>query len=109
MKMTEEENLRQKKLEELQEKARRQEEEQKTLETEGQISLMLRRTMTEEARQRLNNVKLVNRELYMKAVQAVISIVQQGYVREKITEEQVLQILDKLREKKDFTITRKQK
>ncbi len=106
--MATEEELRQKKMEELQQAyAQQKDAEQKQLEMEMHAQAMLKRYVDEKALERLNNVKLVNKELYAKAFQAVMSLVQRGYVREKITEEQIKQVLCKLRPEKDFTIRRK--
>lgn len=108
MKMSEEENLKQKKLEELQEKMKKQQEtQQQEYERESQMQSMLKRYLDEEARQRLNNVKLVNKELYTKAFKAIMMMMQRGYVQGKLNEVQVKEILMNLKEDREFKITRK--
>ncbi|GEM_PF-6368910 len=100
--------MRQKKLEELQEAYRQQKEAQeKQMDAEMQAHSLLKRYLDEKALERISNVKIVNKELYSKAFQAVMSFVQRGYVTEKINEEQIKQILFKLRPEKDFKIVRK--
>src|SRR3989344_2795722 len=74
---------------------KQQEEDQKKQEAESQLQSVLKKILTEEARQRLANVRLVNPEQHAKAIQAVIDLVQKGYVREKITDEQLKEILRK--------------
>lgn len=103
-----EEELKQKKLEEL-EAAYQQQKEigQKRLEAEMQAQSLLKKYVDEKALERLGNVKLVNMELYSKAFQAVMSLVQRGYLTEKINDEQIKQILYRLKPDKDFKIVRK--
>ncbi len=106
--MATEEELRQRKIEELQQTYQQQREaEQRQLEAEIQAQALLKKYLDEKALERLNNVKLVNRELYAKAFQAVMAMVQRGYVTEKINEGQIKQILFKLKPEKEFTIRRK--
>ncbi len=105
---SEEEELKQKKLEELQQKlAQQQEQQEKQFEKEAQIQSILKRLLEENARERLNNVRIVNHELYMKAVQAIMTIVQKGYVKGKLNEEQVKEILGQLKSNHEIKITRK--
>lgn len=101
----EEEDLRQKKMEELKKKyAEQQEAEQKQLEAEMQVSSIMRALLTEEARTRLNNVKLVNRDLYAKAAQAIIYLYQSGNFEGKISEPELKKLLAKLSAKKETKI-----
>lgn len=103
-----EEELRQKKIEELQKAYIQQKEaERQQLELGAKVQALLKRYLDEKAFERLNNVKLVNRDLYSKAFQAVMALVQQGYATEKINEEQLKQILLKLKPEREFKITRK--
>ena len=94
------EEMKKKKMEELQ---KRQLEE----EAEIKISSMLRSLLDEEARTRLGNVKLVNKELYLKAVQAIFYLQRAGQLQGKIGEEELKQLLDKMRSKKEIVIKRK--
>jgi len=103
-----EENLKEKKLEELKQQIKEREDtEQKANEMEGKIQSMLKQLLDENARQRLNNVKLVNKELYMKAFQAIIALQQQGYLQEKLNEAQVKEVLMKLKNDREINIRRK--
>ena len=106
--MSEEADLKQKKLEEMQEKYLKQkEEEQKQEETERKMQAMMRQLVDERGLERLNNVKIINGQLYMKAFQAVVTLAQRGYVKEKLNEEQVKQILAQLKDKREISIKRK--
>jgi len=102
------EDLKEKKLEELKQKyMQQQEEQQKALDAEAKMQSLLKNLLNEEARQRLNNVKLVNKELYAKAFQAIIGLAQKGYVHGKLNEEQVKEILRQLRNNREINIKRK--
>ena len=91
------EEARQKKLEELRQLyLKQQEEEQRKSDTEGQMQGLLKKFLDEDARARLNNVRLVNEDLYAKAFQAIMGLVQRGFVKQKLKEEQVKEILRQL-------------
>ncbi|HLC80028.1 MAG TPA: DNA-binding protein [archaeon] len=102
--------LRQKKLEELQNQySKMQEEEKKHQEAEQKMQQMLNRLLEEDAKARLANVALVNKELYMKAFQAIVELAQKGYVRGKLNDEQVKQILIQLKNTREPKINIKRK
>jgi len=82
-------------------------ERQKALEAEAQLNRVVKTLLDDAARERLSNVKLVNSELYMKAVQAIIYLYNSGKIQEKISEAQLLQLLQTLRNKREITIRRK--
>jgi len=100
----EEDELKQKKLEELQQQ---REESEKQSEAENRMQQTLKKLLGEEARARLNNVRLVNKELYAKAVQAIINLAQRGYVKEKLADEQMKEILRQLKDNREINIKRK--
>ncbi len=99
--MTELDEIRQKKMEELRQK------QEAEAETEQKLDVLVKRLLTEEARERLSNVKLVNKEVYFKAVQTIIYLFNAGQVQGKIDEEQLKGLLKKLTEKKEINIKRK--
>jgi DNA-binding TFAR19-related protein (PDSD5 family) len=76
-------------------------------EAEAKISSMLRTLLDEKARIRLGNVKLVNKELYLKAVQAILYLQRAGQMQEKLGEEEVKALLEKMNVKREITIKRK--
>ncbi len=98
----------QEKLEELKKQyLQKMEEDKKREDVESQMQNLLTKFLTDDAKQRLSNVRLVNQELYMKAFQAVMSGVQKGYVKGKITEDQLKEILMQLKNDREIKITRK--
>lgn len=103
-----EEELKQKKLEELKQAyLKEQEERQKEIEAELQSMIILKKYVDEKALERLANVKLVNKELYFKAFNAIIQMAQRGYIRNKLNDDQTKEILMKLKPTKEITIKRK--
>ncbi len=81
---------------------------EKEMQTQAQIENLLRKTLTDEAKQRLNNVKLVKNELYFRALQTIFTLVQQGNVEEKISDQELKAILENISgTKKEISIRRK--
>ncbi|HIH09685.1 MAG TPA: hypothetical protein HA254_03355 [Candidatus Diapherotrites archaeon] len=104
----EEQDQRQNKLEELKEQYLKQREAaEKELDTQAKMQSVLRRFLNEDAMARLGNVKLVNKELYMKAFQSIMSLAQRGYVKEKLNDGEVKQILLQLKGNREINIKRK--
>lgn len=103
--MDEEEELRQKKMQELMKKAQNQQ--QQESENEAKINQLLNRFLTDEARARLNNVRLVKKEIFNSALQSIIYLVQQGHINDKIDDEQLKSLLERLTQKKEISIKRK--
>ena len=82
-----EEELRQKYLEQQQLKQQQEE-------LEKQLEMILWKVLTPEAKQRLNNVKLANRQLYLLAAQNIVGFFQSNKAEGKINEEQVKELLE---------------
>ncbi len=98
------EAIRQRKLAQIKEQqaaSQAQEEQQATLEAQKQS--ILRQILTEEARQRLTNVKLVRPQVAEAVELRLIQIAQQGGVKEKINDEQLKDILRKIQGQKRET------
>ncbi|MDD5163763.1 MAG: DNA-binding protein [Candidatus ainarchaeum sp.] len=74
---------------------------------EAELEEGLRMALTQEAKMRLGNVKLVNQELYYKAVQAILYLVKSGRISGKIDEAQIKQLLEKLSVKREISIRRR--
>jgi len=98
------EEMSQKKLEEQQKRRLR---EQERLEAEERITSVVKALLTEEARARLNNVGLVNQELYLRVVQAVAYLHQAGQLNGKVSEPELKVLLEKLGKKREISIRRK--
>ena len=63
--------------------------------------------MTKEARERLNRIRLVKPEIAEKIEIAIIQAIQQGQIKEILTEQQLMNILNELTEKKGFRILKR--
>ncbi|MBN2067165.1 MAG: DNA-binding protein [Candidatus Diapherotrites archaeon] len=88
--------------------AKKQEtERQKALEAEAQLNAIAGMLLDDAARARLGNVKLVNRELYLKAIQAIVYLQNSGRIQGKLDDEQLKNLLENLRDKREITIRRK--
>lgn len=75
---------------------RRMAEQQKELQVEAQKQAALRLIMTPEARQRLNNLKLVKPEFAEQIELQLIQAAQTGKVKLPITDEQLKEVLMRL-------------
>lgn len=95
------EEAKKKKMEELKQ---RQEEEQAN---EEKISTVVRPLLTEEARNRLNNIGLVNKSLYLKTVQLILYLQQAGQLQGKVSDQELKTLLEKMSKKREMTIKRK--
>ena len=102
--MSEEETLKQKKMEEMKKQIENQ---QRQMDAEMQLDSALKRVLTDDARERLNNVKIVNRDVYMKAAQAIIYFANNSKTEGKLSDNEVKMLLQKLTQKKDINIRRK--
>jgi len=68
---------------------------------------ILKQILTPEARMRLNNIKMVKRELSDLVEQYLIGLASQGKMRSQITDDQLKQILLSIQQpKRDFKINR---
>lgn len=105
--MDENDEINQRKSEELKQYYKLQKELMRQIEAERQINILLRKLLSPEARERLKNVRLVNQDLYYKAVQAIIAAAQTGRLATPIDEARLRQLLLKLSEKKETKIVRK--
>lgn len=102
------EEIKERKANELREKYSQQTEDQnRRIELENQIDSAMKLVLTEEARTRLYNVRLVNRELYLKTAQSLIYLYKSGQVNEKIGEQELKRLLEKLSAKREISIKRK--
>ncbi|MDP2665955.1 MAG: DNA-binding protein [Candidatus Diapherotrites archaeon] len=75
---------------------------------EGELDQMLASLLTPDAKTRLNNVRLVNKEKYLQVAHTLIMAARQGKLPSKIDEDQVKRLLAQITPpKKEFTIKRK--
>ena len=104
--------LRQKRLEQLQEQAETGEEgeaqEAARQQAEAQKQALLRKFLTDEARKRLNTVKMSKPEFGERVEQQVLALAQSGRIQGRIDDEQMKGLLSELKpEKKRFDIKRR--
>lgn len=105
--------LRRRKMEDLQrqqmeQQAMEQQAVQQEQQLEAQIQSILKQVMEPEARERLNTIKLTRPEFARAVEQQIVMLAQSGRLRQKITDEQLKNLLQQLTpSKRDFSITRK--
>ena len=102
--MTEFEEIKKRKMEELK---KQQTQQQAEVEAEQKLDAIARKTLTEDAKARLGNVKLVNQEAYLNAIQAIVYLFNSGQVQGKIDDAQLKVLLKKITGKKEMIIRRK--
>ncbi len=104
------EAIRKKKLRELQEQAQSQQDfqEEQQQEYEEQKKQAMRAILTDEARERLGRIKAARPELAENLENQLIMLAQSGRLKNKITDEQLKELLAKLLpQKRDITIRRR--
>ncbi|MFH1752261.1 MAG: DNA-binding protein [archaeon] len=83
-------------------------EQQKQAAMEATIDSLVKKMLTENARNRLNNVRLANKEIYLNAVKVLVGYYNAGKLQGRVDEETLKELLLQLKgEKKDFKIKRK--
>jgi programmed cell death protein 5 len=106
------EKLREKKLEQLQEQqeggAGEEAREAQRQQAEAQKKALLRKSLTDSARQRLNSVKMSKPEFAEQVEQQVVALAQSGRIQGQIDEEQMKSLLQELQpDQQDFNIKRR--
>lgn len=84
-------------------------EQYKAAQIEQQKKEVMQKLLTPEAYQRLMNVRASNHELYSQLVDLLISLAQQQRLPPKVTEAQLIQILQKLTQRPETKIEFKHK
>lgn len=102
--MTTDEEARQQALQKMLEESKKQDRE---AQAEQALNQVLKNLLTDEARQRLYNIRLVNNSLFSQAVQTIVYLSRQGRIEEKIGDTELKQLLERLSAKKETTIRRK--
>ena len=106
------EELRRKKMEQLQDQADSQQsaeaQEAAQQQAEAQKKALLRQYLTDDARKRLNTVKMSKPQFGEKVERQVIALARSGRLQGKIDDEKMKQLLNELKpEKKSFDIRRR--
>ena len=97
------EAIRQRKIAQLQEQEAVKAQEEQRAALEAQKQSILRQILNEEARQRLANIRLVNPQLVEAVELRLIQLAQQGAIKEKLNDNQLKDILRKIRGQKRDT------
>ena len=80
---------------------------QRQQQQQAQIQSVLMQAMEPEARERLNTIRLTKPEFAASVEQQIVSLAQSGRLRQKITDEQLRQLLTQIvPQKKEFNIRR---
>ncbi|MCD6215661.1 MAG: DNA-binding protein [Candidatus Aenigmarchaeota archaeon] len=79
----------------------------KQLELENLKKTILLNVLTKEARERLNNIRIVKPELANQIELYMVQLYQSGQISGKIDEDQLKKILNILQRKREFKIIRK--
>lgn len=103
------EELRKEKLEELQEQGKQGEtQDAARQQAEAQKKALLRQHLTDEARKRLNTVKMSRQDFGEQVEQQIIALARSGRIQDKIDDEKMKQLLKELKpDDKDFNIRRR--
>ncbi|HEU97509.1 MAG TPA: DNA-binding protein [Fervidicoccus fontis] len=103
--------IQRRKLLELQRRMSSEEERKRRAEIEAQKQEILRKILTPEARNRLNNVKLVRPEIAQLIEEQLILLAQSGRIAEPLTDEQLREILQDIysRSRKEYNIKIREK
>ncbi len=80
---------------------------QRQQQQQAQIQSVLMQAMEPEARERLNTIRLTKPDFASSVEQQIVSLAQSGRLRQKITDEQLRQLLTQIvPQKKEFNIRR---
>jgi programmed cell death protein 5 len=105
------EQIREKKMEQLQEQAGQEDEEaiqEQRQQAEAQKKAILRKNLTDGARKRLNTVKMSKPDVGEKVEQQIVALAQSGRIQGKIDEDKMKQLLQELTpDSKSFDIRRR--
>lgn len=82
-------------------------EQQQVQQVEAVLKDIMIKSMTKKARERLNNIRVVKPELAMQLQLYLAQLYQAGQIKQRITEQQLIEILKRLGERREFKITRK--
>lgn len=76
---------------------------------EAELKAVMRRVLAPEAYERVMNVKISNPQLYGQLVSAIAYLVQTGRIDKQLSEEQIVQLLKRMTEKRETKIEFKRK
>ena len=74
---------------------------------QSQLKVAMMQILEPKARERLANLKVVKPDVAMQLELYLAQLYQSGQLREKITDAQIVQILEKIQQKREWNIKRK--
>lgn len=80
---------------------------QEQMKAEQQLNQMLSMLLDSNAKARLSNIKLANKNLYLKAVQTIISLYNMGHLKGRMSDDDLKALLEKLSAKREIKIKRR--
>jgi len=99
--------IRRQRMMQLQQQMAEQEQAQRQQQMQAQIQSVLMQAMEPEARERLNTIRLTKPEFAAAVEQQIVALAQSGRLRQKITDDQLKQLLSQIvPQKKEFNIRR---
>jgi programmed cell death protein 5 len=87
--------------------AEQQQAQQEAEQAQEQLENALRFLLEPNAKQRLSNVRIANKPLYLRTAQALLMLYKSGQINGKISETELKKLLEKMSEKREPKITRK--
>jgi len=84
-----------------------EEDQQSSLEQMRKVEEMLYRILEPEARERLNNIRLVNMQRYLQIANFLVNVAQQGKIDVPLDDATLKQILLEATSSREFNIVRK--
>lgn len=101
-------SIQEKQLEELKKRViEQQQAEEENAKAEQQVEGAMRFLLESEAKQRLGNLRIGNKQLYLRTVQTILMLYKSQRITEKISDDELKKILVKLSEKRETKIKRK--
>lgn len=77
------------------------------LETLKKVEILLYKILEPEARERLNNIRLVNMERYLQVASILGNLYQSGRITEPLDDDSLKELLLQITKTRDFNIVRK--
>ena len=100
-------SIRERKLEEMIERQQEQTQKEKINAQIQQMDALVKNYLTKDALERYGNIKVAYPEKAMQLMAILGQLIQQGHLKDKLTDAQLKDILKQITEKRDIKITRK--
>ena len=101
------ESIQERQVEEIRKRMAEQQAEEESTKAEQQLEGAMRFLLDPKAKQRLGNLRIGNKPLYLKTVQTLLMLYKSQRIAERVSDEELKKILVQLSEKREPKITRK--